>query len=251
MTNMYTSSVNTIITNSAIVEQMSKDDEEASTTITPTFILKDKDSIDLFTQEVAQKGLSENYQVVTNLDTIESETESINNVKTFATTFLLITLIIGTIVLFVINMINVRERKYEIGVLRTIGMKKILVISQFVFELLIISIVSLLIGCGIGSCLSVPTANQLLASEIQNSNSASENIESNFGGKNQNAPGTNFKNMNGVAKIQAVTEINAVVDYKVLIQLLGVGIMLTLVSSLASMISISRFSPITILKERS
>ena len=51
-------------------------------------------------------------------------TESVDNVKIFATTFLIITLIIGGVVLVVINMINIRERRYEIGVLRTVGMKK-------------------------------------------------------------------------------------------------------------------------------
>ena len=33
--------------------------------------------------------------------------------------------------------------------------------------------------------------------------------------------------------------------------ILSIGVLLTLISSLASMISISRFSPLTILKERS
>ena len=77
----------------------------------------------------------------TNLDQVESATSSISNVKTFATTFLIITLSIGAVVLFVINLINVRERKYEIGVLRTIGMKKSTLTGQFLIELLIVSFV--------------------------------------------------------------------------------------------------------------
>ena len=56
---------------------------------------------------------------------------------------------------------------------------------------------------------------------------------------------------NGNNKIQEIDTINAVVDITVIAQLLGIGIILTLVSSLASMISIQRFSPLTILKERS
>ena len=44
---------------------------------------------------------------------------------------------------------------------------------------------------------------------------------------------------------------NAVVDFKVILQLLGIGLLLTLISSASAMISISRFSPLTILKERS
>ena len=58
-------------------------------------------------------------------------------------------------------------------------------------------------------------------------------------------------NFNGKTQIQEIDEIDAVVDFIVVIELLGIGIALILVSSIASMISIQRFSPLTILKERS
>ena len=52
-------------------------------------------------------------------------------------------------------------------------------------------------------------------------------------------------------QIKQIDSIDAVVDYKVIIQLLGIGLFLTFVGSVTSMISINRFSPLTILKERS
>ena len=55
----------------------------------------------------------------------------------------------------------------------------------------------------------------------------------------------------GVSNIEKVSKINAVVDFTVLSELMAIGIALTLISSLAATISISRFSPLTILKERS
>ena len=176
----------------------------------------------------------------------------------------------------VINMINIRERKYEIGVLRTIGMKKSKVSLQFMF---------LLLGAGIGSITSVPVANSLLANEIENANSKYENIDRNFGHnksslnsqkeesidsteksskteENKKESTTNDKVETssskerkqpsfGIARVEQVDDINAVVDLKVLAELLGIGLLLTLIGSLASMIAISRFSPLTILKERS
>ena len=60
-----------------------------------------------------------------------------------------------------------------------------------------------------------------------------------------------FEKISGVADVQAFDSIDAVVNIKVLGQLLGLGIVLTLISSSASMISIQKFSPLTILKERS
>ena len=286
MNSMFTTSANYIITNSNFVKTMSEKNSELEANINPTFILKDKSVVDDFENEVSEKGLSEYYQVSNNLETIENATKSVNNVKTFATTFLIITLAIGAIVLIVINMINIRERKYEIGVLRTIGMKKRKVSLQFMIELLIVAVISLSIGAFIGSYASVPVSNKLLAEEINNSQSEYNDIRRNFGMNNppeveestvenkednktdevtENESPTETINEEetkneevkeerynfNVANVEEIDRIDAVVDFKVLGQLLGIGVILTLLSSLASMIAISRFSPLTILKERS
>lgn len=252
MSSMFTSSANTIITNVTVAEAITSLDEKIVPTVTPTYILTDSKVLEPFETEVTEKGLSEYFTLSNNIEEVESATKSIISVKTFATTFLLITLIIGAVVLLVINMINIRERKYEIGVLRTIGMKKTLVIFQFVFELLIVSIIGLLIGAGIGSVCSVKVANNLLASEIENAEADYESINENFGGT---MPGHNrdmmMNNKYGIVQIEKIDSMDAIVDFKVLLQLLGIGVSLTIISSISACIAIARFSPLTILKERS
>lgn len=246
ISNMYSASANTIITSSNILEKIYNDDNTLNVNITPTYVLTSSSSLDKFKEEVQDKGLDELYTITDNLDIVNSSTKSIINVKNFATTFLIITLIIGAVVLFVVNMINLRERKYEIGVLRTIGMKKHLVIFQFMIELMIICIVSLMIGTGIGALSSVKISNNLLKTEIENSSSDFDKINDNFGG-----PMDKKDKFNGVANIDKIDSIDASVDFKVLIELLGIGFLLTIISSASSMIVISRFSPLDILKERS
>jgi putative ABC transport system permease protein len=248
---MFSNSVNNIITNTTVASNIALLDENIHGRVNPTFVLTSSDDISKYETELTSKGMSEYYKLSTNLDTISKETESVSNLSSFATTFLVITLVIGSIVLFVINMINVRERKYEIGVLRTIGMKKRYVITQFALELLIISLFGLILGAGVGSLISVPTANKLLAKEITTAQEESKNIEDNFGGMGNGQGRTNHILNSGVSNIEYVSKINAVVDFAVLIELLGIGLALTVVSSLAATISISRFSPLTILKERS
>lgn len=249
MTSMFSSSVNSIITNDKVVSEFMAKDEKLSATITPTFILKDKESVEKFTNELTEKGLSEYYTVTNNLETVEGATKSITNVKSFATMFLIITLIIGAIVLLVLNMINIRERKYEIGVLRTIGMNKGLVISQFMIELLIVAVFGLLVGAGVGSLSSVKVANNLLQTEITNSATETESIDQNFGGKGHTS--SSSSQSIGVAQIEQIDNMEAIVDFKVLGQLLGIGVILTMISSLSACVAISRFSPLNILKERS
>lgn len=253
--NMFADSVNTIITNSNFVNNMGLANSDLEILRTPTFILTSKEVIDDFSNELTEKGLNENLIVQSNLDKVDNATNTISNVKTFATTFLIITLIIGAIVLIVINMINVRERKYEIGVLRTIGMKRGKVCLQFVTELFIVSFCALILGALIGAIISVPVSNDLLKNEIKTSQNESSNIRENFGKRNNNMEHepNNFGNngFKGVASVQAFDNINANVNLKVLAKLLTIGLLLTLISSISAITSIQKFSPLTILKERS
>ena len=245
---MFANSANTIITSSNFISKMSETNQGLAVTTSPTFILTSSAVVDKFSSELTSKGLNENLTVQTNLDQVENATSTISNVKTFAVTFLIITLIIGAVVLLIINMINIRERKYEIGVLRTIGMKKSKVCLQFVLELLIVAFASLLLGAFTGAMVSVPVSNSLLKNEITASQESSNNIQENFGhGGNKQ----NDRKFNGVANVEAFDSIDATVDMKVLLELLGIGLSLTLISSLSAILSIEKFSPLTILKERS
>lgn len=244
---LFSNSVNTIITNTNSIIHI-EEEFSTSATVNPTFVLTSKDVLEDFEEELKEKGLNEYFTLQTNLDSADSSLSTISNVSSFATTFLIITLIIGTIVLFVMNMINVRERKYEIGVLRTIGMKKQTLTLQFVFELLMITIVSLVIGASIGMLASVPVSNKLLENEIRTNQNEQTTIEKNFG--NRGDKGNNIS-INMPKAVSAYTSIDAVVDRKVLVELLFIGISLTIISSSAAMIHIQKFSPLTILKERS
>lgn len=85
----------------------------------------------------------------------------------------------------------------------------------------------------------------LLQNEIEASKQEEQDIQGNFG------KGPMEMRFNGNVNIRSIDTIEAVVDFKVVIELLGIGILLTFVSSIASMISIVKFSPLTILKERS
>ena len=118
------------ITINGNLKESPENNENLMITTTPTFILTSSNIIEDFEEELRDKGLNENLSLQTNLEQQENATSTISNVKNFAITFLILTFIIGTIVLLVINMINIRERRYEIGVLRTIGMKS----QKFVYN---------------------------------------------------------------------------------------------------------------------
>ena len=256
MMSMFSNSANTIVTNADALVKIDTENDSITGSINPTFIIDDYENAEKIQAELYEKGLDETYIVETNQELAEAGLSSVKNVKSFATTFLIITLIIGGIVLFILNMINIRERKYEIGVFRTIGISKLKLTMQFMVELLIVSLVTLIIGASLGATMSKPVSNSLLSSEIESATTSRDEMQNNFGGPGGMPGGTgenmpDFNKMSGVPNIQAYDSIDAVVDVTVIIELLAIGLSLVFVSSLASMISIQRFSPLTILKERS
>ena len=260
MMSMFSNSANTIVTNVDALINIDTENDSISGSINPTFIIDDYENAETIQTEFYEKGLDETYIVETNQEMAESGVSSVKNVKSFATTFLIITLLIGGVVLFILNMINIRERKYEIGVLRTIGISKLKLTMQFVSELLVVAFIALIIGCCFGATMSKTVSNSLLSSEIESSTNLSEQMKNNFGGMGEKPDGEgegrggnmpDFNKMSGTPSIQAYDSIDAVVNITVILELLVIGLSLVFVSSLASMISIQRFSPLTILKERS
>lgn len=244
---MFSSSANKIITNSSALINITSNNSELKGKITPTFIIDSYDNADKIEEYFHENGLDETYTVRTNESETESSLGSLNNVKSFAVTFLIIVVIIGALILFIINMINLRERKYEIGVLRTIGMSKFNLALKFVLELLIVSFVSLLLGVTAGAVSSKTISNKLLSSEIKSSQNSNNEMRENFG----NPMNRDFKNMRGMKSVEAYDSINAVVDIKVVLEPIIIGNLLVIVSSIFEIVSIQRFSPLTILKERS
>lgn len=254
MKSMFSNSTNKIITNADALVNIDEENDSISGTVVPTFVIDSYDNAKAIQKDFYSKGLDKTYIVETNQEVAESGVSSIQSVKTFSTTFLIITLIIGGVVLLIINMINIRERKYEIGVLRTIGISKIKLTLQFVSELLIVAFVAIIIGAGIGATMSKGVSNSLLASEISNTEKETKEMKNNFGGSNakfDRGMSNSFSKLSGVPNVQTYDSIDAVVNIKVILELLALGLSLIIVSSTASMISIQRFSPLTILKERS
>jgi putative ABC transport system permease protein len=177
--------------------------------------------------------------------------------------FLILVLIIGGIILVVLNMINIRERKYEVGVLRAIGMKKGKVALQFISELFIVTFLAITIGTAAGSISSVPTANVMLQNQINAQQAQQQQISRNFGrsgnfgqgqGNMQLNQGGGQNGMRGFlgfsGNVNYVKQIDAVMNLQVLMQIILIGIVLTLFSSSVAVIFISRYEPLKILSSR-
>lgn len=248
-------------------------------TLAATYTFADPDSYYAFEQEVRTLGLDESYTVSSaDITSFENSLTPLNTLSTMAGWFLVVILIIGGIILVVLNIFNVRERKYEVGVLTAMGMKKWKVATQFICEILVVTMIAVIVGAGIGAVSSVPVTNALLAGQVESQNNQQTQMDNNFGrpgnmggrgqgGGMQQMPDTNmggeapeipddasgkknpFENMIGGAT-NYITEVNSAMNLTVVFQMLGVGLLLTLVASLASVLFIMRYDPLKILANR-
>ena len=260
-----TGTLQAITDHSASVATTSTDATSGETTSTAvasqmsgTYVFATEADYNSFGAELTSKGLSDYYTLTSSdINNYEASLLPLQNLSNFATTLLLIVLAIGAVILIVINIFNIRERKYEVGVLTAIGIKKGKVAMQFVTELLCVTLVAIVIGAGIGAAASVPVANNLLSSQIQQAQTQNQTQNQNFGRPGGGAQ--NFRQGGGQmmtifggnrANVTYLDTINATINFSILGQLIGIGIVLTLVSSFAGIIFVLRYEPLKILANR-
>ncbi len=237
--------------------------------VSATYVLGDTAAYEQFEEEVRTLGLSDSYTVASpDLTAFEASLTPLNTLSTMAGWFLLVILIIGGVILMVLNIFNVRERKYEIGVLTAMGMKKRKVAIQFICEIFVVTMVAVTIGAGVGAVTSVPVTNALLQNQVESQTQQQTMMEQNFGrpgsmsamqamqgmqnppdAGGMEAPGNPLGQMfQGAADY--ITEIDSAVNGTVLLQMMGIGILLTLVAGGVAVLFVMRYDPLKILANR-
>lgn len=239
---------NQIYTSYTALNALTKNSDSVMKQTNGTYVFADYDAYQTFTKDVEEMGLDDNYAVTSqDVESYEQSLVPLENLSKFATTFFVIVLIIGGIILVVINIFNIRERKYEIGVLTAIGMKKSKVCVQFVAELFFVTLFTMIIGLAAGSTASVPVSNQLLESQIESQQEQTQSQEANFG-RGGIGGGKSISNDSASAQeTSTLSDISASVNITVILQLFGVGILLTIFSSLTAVIFVVRYEPLKIL----
>ncbi|KFJ03048.1 ABC transporter permease [Bifidobacterium subtile] len=273
---------NAIYTSMATLDSLSL--SSASTGESPemqlnfTYVVSDKAGYAAFAKDVKAAGLSSDYTVSSpDVEEYEASLVPLDNLAKFALTLLLIVLGVGGAVLVALNVFNIRERKYEVGVLTAIGVRKAKVAAQFVFELLIVTMAGLALGAAAGAAASVPVSNHLLASQVAAQQSQQATQLAQFGrgmqggGMPSGSQGQTGSQPGGASNAQGpsttgryerrasafgkatdyVSSINSTVNVSVVGELVLIGLALTVISSLAAVVVIMRYEPLQILADRS
>lgn len=229
----------------AVSDEKDEDDNKLSATTVGTFVFATRDDYDALGEYIQQES-GDTYELKSeDVQKWENQFSTIDSLKSFANTFLVVILIIGAIILIILQMFNIRERKYEIGVLTAMGMNKGKVALQFILETFIVTIVCIIIGTSVGAALSVPVTNSLLNSRSTSVSSTAtvsttETTSADNSDKDSKANDYNsFDNTVGFS-----------LDFTVVLQMIGIGLLLTIFSSSFAVAFVMRYQPLKILTNR-
>jgi putative ABC transport system permease protein len=255
-------------------------DSELSGNLSFNYVFDSKENYDQFVSQKDTVTLSDqkdpaNYTVTsTDLNAFEASLTPLENLSSFALTMLFIILAVGAVILIAVNLINIRERKYEIGVYTAMGISKPKVVAGFATELVIVALLSVGIGAGVATFSSVPVANAMLSNQISSLENQETSANEQFGrgqitrpngletgGDTAGVPAQgggpiSFGPAGGILDLQNqnvsyIDQVNATMNFTILGELIGIAILLSLLSSIGGTLSVVRYEPLQILADRS
>ncbi|MFA6082335.1 MAG: FtsX-like permease family protein [Patescibacteria group bacterium] len=179
--------------------------------------------------------------VVSQQDSSSNAVTPLQNIKTISLYSLIGSLAAGAVIIFLTMVMIVRERRREIGVLKAIGASNAIIVTQFVSESLILTLISGAVGVVLGLLLSNPVLNVLV-----NNSSSSTSTSGGPGGFGGGA-GRVFARI-GSETGDALRNLNANVGYDILLYGFLAAILIAIIGSAIPAYLISKVRPAEVLR---
>lgn len=237
-----------------------KGSEDTETISSATYNLNDPKEMDSFVEKANKLIDTDTLQLQTNDQMYQQMLKPLNNIASFATNVVWLVSIAGIIILSLIVIMTIRERRYEIGVLMSLGEARSKIISQFFTELVVVMIVAIGIAGISGNVVGNVIGQQLLEQQTTTQDTTvdtdSENDKQADGPQGQGGPagggmgqrigqGMGFGQSSEQA--EAINELNVKLSLKE-IGLLGlIALIISIVSTLLASIGILKMQPKDIL----
>jgi putative ABC transport system permease protein len=253
MQNAYFNRRNEIITTlDTVISQIQ--DGYSGISVGASYYLKNPDMLDSFASELYAKGLDHKFDVTTDEGSYNAIVKPVLGLKGITYVFLGVVLILGAVILILLSSIAIRERKYEIGVLRAMGMKKNKVAAGLLTEIITIAVVCLILGLGTGIMAAQPISDMLLQNQLEQLES--ESGDTAFG------PGV-MRPIGGAAVMgakiggsgmrspaEALKEMDVNLNGLTIVEIICISLLLAIAASIAGITHITKYEPIKILSDR-
>ncbi|EAE2456579.1 TPA: ABC transporter permease [Listeria monocytogenes] len=168
----------------------------------------------------------------------------INSVASFSKNVVYIVSIAGALILGLLVMMQVRDRKYEMGVLLAIGEKRGKLIAQFFVEILIVALVSFGLAAASSHYVAQLAGNQLLAQQNSSTTETTSSTEN-------RGPGGFGESVSNLTKnTEQIKELDIQVTLEDMLKMGGIGIGIAFISVLLPAALVLRMNPKTILTKQ-
>jgi putative ABC transport system permease protein len=199
------------------------------------FLLKDPLEIDDFIKQHKNQMPNEFITLYANDNEYKSLTRPLDLISTIISILLVVVFVAGVIIMLAIITIFVRDRKFEIGLLLASGEGKMKIISQFILEILIVSILAFGVAAGASKFSSDYAASWIVKNQL-----VEENTETMGGMISIGIGGDQGKEV----KISDVArEFNVSVDQEVIGNLLLISFVIVILSAGAPLSIILGYKP--------
>ena len=198
------------------------------------FYLTRPELITAFEAELRSKGLPAGYSVRTDEAMFERIISPVESLRNLSLSFLIIIISLGAVIMALLSAVTVRERKYEIGVLRAMGMKKDRVALGILTEILVITFICIIFGVMLGMVLSKPVSNTIMVNQSEAERASSTTLADRLGSIEEGR----------------TEHIEISMNSKTFLQILLLSLILASIPGIISVRSITKAEPIKILVNR-
>ncbi|WP_207695918.1 hypothetical protein DOK67_0002844 [Enterococcus sp. DIV0212c] len=230
-----------------------KGEDSKGTIDSASYTLDDPKEMDTFVKSAEKLIDTENFSLQTNDQAYQQMLQPLNNVASFAKNIVILVVIAGVIILTLIVMMTIRERRYEIGVLLSLGESRFKVVLQFFSEIILCMFVALVIatfsGNIVGNVVGEQLINQQTETAQQSGNNQGQPTEmGNRGEQRKGGPGgMSTLGASSEEAAKAIEELNISVQPKEIATLAALGLLISFFSIVLSSIGILRLQPKKIL----
>lgn len=211
------------------------------------FILDDPINVESFLADTEYSSIDfDLFTLDGSTDEYEQMMGPIENVASFSQTTIIMVIVFGALILTLIITLTIKDRTNEMGILLSLGEKKVNIIGQLLVESLIVLFVAFIISLLVGNVVTNVVTDQLLSNEL--SVMAESQSTTAF---MQQSPG-NFQDfMQNQTQYETITELDVSLSILEFGQMMGVTTLIAIVAALLPAVYIMRLNPKAILSQHS
>ncbi len=230
---------------------------QTNTVDAATYTLLNPASMKSFVKKAKSKIDTQKFTIESNDQVYQQMLTPLNNVASFSKNIVLLVALAGAVILTLIIILSIRERRYEIGVLMSLGENRLKIIGQFFAELFMVTLVSLVIAIVAGNFVGNAVGNQLLSQQT----TSSQQSRQMDAGPGQNGSKTNSQKSNqppsrgglgammgtSQANVAQINKLNVKQTPESIAKLGAIALLITFLSIILASIGIIRMKPKDIL----